>query len=75
MERAAEALPSHPGGRSGLCERRLRKLIAGGTELRAFSQSIVEASLKASNLVNAATTAANLDFKKVLESMQAFRNE
>jgi TRAP-type mannitol/chloroaromatic compound transport system substrate-binding protein len=53
----------------------LRKLIAGGTELRAFSQPIMEASLKASNEVNAETAAANADFKKVLESMRAFRNE
>jgi TRAP-type mannitol/chloroaromatic compound transport system substrate-binding protein len=53
----------------------LRKLIAGGTELRAFSQPIMEASLKESNEVNAETAAANADFKKVLESMQAFRNE
>src|SRR5216684_6628103 len=53
----------------------LRKLIAGGTELRAFSQPIMEACLKASNEVNAETAAANADFKKVLDSMQAFRNE
>src|SRR5436309_11799267 len=33
----------------------LRKLIAGGTELRAFSQPIMEAALKASNEVNAET--------------------
>jgi TRAP-type mannitol/chloroaromatic compound transport system substrate-binding protein len=53
----------------------LRKLIAGGAELRAFSQPVLEACLKASNEVNAETAAANPDFKKVLESMQAFRNE
>jgi TRAP-type mannitol/chloroaromatic compound transport system substrate-binding protein len=53
----------------------LRKLIAGGTELRAFSQPIMEACLKASNEVNAETAATNADFKKVLESMLAFRNE
>jgi TRAP-type mannitol/chloroaromatic compound transport system substrate-binding protein len=53
----------------------LRKLLAGGTELRAFSQPIMEACLKASNEVNADTAARNPDFKKVLESMQAFRNE
>jgi TRAP-type mannitol/chloroaromatic compound transport system substrate-binding protein len=35
----------------------------------------MEACLKASNEVNAETAAANPDFKKVLESMQAFRNE
>jgi TRAP-type mannitol/chloroaromatic compound transport system substrate-binding protein len=53
----------------------LRKLIAGGAQLRAFSQPIMEACLKASNEVNAETAATNADFKKVLESMQAFRNE
>jgi TRAP-type mannitol/chloroaromatic compound transport system substrate-binding protein len=53
----------------------LRRLLAGGVELRAFSQPIMEAALKASNEVNAATAAANADFKKVLESMQAFRND
>jgi TRAP-type mannitol/chloroaromatic compound transport system substrate-binding protein len=53
----------------------LRRLIAAGTQLRAFSQPIMEACLKASNEVNAETAAANADFKKVLESMQAFRNE
>jgi TRAP-type mannitol/chloroaromatic compound transport system substrate-binding protein len=53
----------------------LRRLMAGGTELRAFSQPIMEACLKASNEVNAETAAANPDFKKVLESMQAFRND
>jgi TRAP-type mannitol/chloroaromatic compound transport system substrate-binding protein len=53
----------------------LRKLMATGTELRAFSQPIMEASLKASNEVNAETAAANADFKRTLASMQAFRNE
>src|SRR6266478_6004821 len=53
----------------------LRKLVAGGTELRAFSQPIMEAALKASNEVNAETAAANADFKRVLDSMQAFRND
>src|SRR5258707_3774708 len=53
----------------------LRRLVAGGTELRAFSQSIMEGCLNASNEVNAETAAVNPDFKRVLESMQAFRNE
>jgi TRAP-type mannitol/chloroaromatic compound transport system substrate-binding protein len=35
----------------------------------------MEACLKASNEVNAETAAANADFKKVLTSMQTFRNE
>jgi len=53
----------------------LRRLVAGGTEMRAFSQPIMEGCLKASNEVNAETAAVNPDFKRVLESMQAFRNE
>jgi TRAP-type mannitol/chloroaromatic compound transport system substrate-binding protein len=53
----------------------VRRLVSGGTELRAFSQSIMEASLRASNEVNAETAAANPDFKKVLQSMQDFRND
>jgi hypothetical protein len=53
----------------------LRRLIAGRTELRAFTPSILEACLKASNEVNAETAAKNADFKRVLEAMQAFRNE
>jgi TRAP-type mannitol/chloroaromatic compound transport system substrate-binding protein len=53
----------------------LRRLVAGGTELRAFSQPIMEACLKASNEVNAETAAGNADFKKVLENMLAFRND
>jgi TRAP-type mannitol/chloroaromatic compound transport system substrate-binding protein len=35
----------------------------------------MEACLKASNEVNAETSAANADYKKVLDSMQAFRND
>jgi TRAP-type mannitol/chloroaromatic compound transport system substrate-binding protein len=53
----------------------VRRLVSNGTELRAFSQAIMEASLKASNEVNAETAATNADFKKVLESMQNFRND
>ena len=53
----------------------LRRLLAGGAQLRPFSQPIMEACLKASNEVNAETSAANADYKKVLELMQAFRNE
>jgi TRAP-type mannitol/chloroaromatic compound transport system substrate-binding protein len=53
----------------------LRKLIAGGAELRPFSQPIMEACLKVSNEVNAETAASNADFKRALESMQAFRND
>ena len=53
----------------------LKRLVANGTQLRPFPQSVMEACLKASNEVNAETSAANPDFKKVWESIQAFRND
>jgi TRAP-type mannitol/chloroaromatic compound transport system substrate-binding protein len=53
----------------------LKRLVAGGAQLRPFPQPVMEACLKASNEVNAETAAANADYKKVLESMQAFRND
>ena len=53
----------------------LKRLIAAGAQLRPFPQPIMEACLKASNEVNAETSATNADFKKVLDSMQAFRND
>jgi len=53
----------------------LKRLIAAGAQLRPFPQPVMEACLKASNEVNAETSAANPDYKKVLDSMQAFRND
>ena len=53
----------------------LKRLIAAGAQLRPFPQPVMEACLKASNEVNAETSAANADYKKVLDSMQAFRND
>lgn len=53
----------------------MRKLISGGTALRAFSQAIMEGCLKAANEVKAGVAAANEDYKKVLDSMQSFRND
>jgi TRAP-type mannitol/chloroaromatic compound transport system substrate-binding protein len=53
----------------------LKRLVAAGTQLRPFSQAIMEASLKASHEVNAETSAANPDYKKVWDSIQAFRND
>jgi TRAP-type mannitol/chloroaromatic compound transport system substrate-binding protein len=53
----------------------LRRLLASGMELKAFSQPVMEACLKASNEVNTETSAVNPSFKKVLESMLAFRSE
>ena len=45
----------------------LKRLVANGVQLRPFSQAIMEACLKASNEVNAETSATNPDYKKVLE--------
>ncbi len=53
----------------------LRRLVAGGKELKPFSQPIIGACLKASNEVNAETAAHNEDFGTVLASMQSFRNQ
>ena len=53
----------------------LKRLVAHGVQLRPFSTAVMEACLKASNEVNAETAAANPDYRKVLESMQAFRND
>ena len=53
----------------------LKRLVAAGTQLRPFSQPIMEACLKASQEVNAETSAANADYKKVWDSIQAFRND
>jgi len=53
----------------------LKRLVAGGTQLRPFPVPVMEACLKASMEVNAETSAANADFKKVWDNMQAFRND
>src|SRR5450756_2358691 len=53
----------------------IKRLVANGTQLRPFSQAIMEACLKASNEVNAETSAANPDFKKILDSQMAFRDD
>ncbi len=53
----------------------LKRLVAGGAQLRPFSQAVMEACLTASNEVNAETSATNADYKKVLDSIQAFRGD
>jgi TRAP-type mannitol/chloroaromatic compound transport system substrate-binding protein len=53
----------------------LKRLVAGGTILRPFSPAIMEACLKASNEVNAETSATNADFKKIHDNLMAFKNE
>jgi TRAP-type mannitol/chloroaromatic compound transport system substrate-binding protein len=53
----------------------LRELVAGGTKLHPFSPAIMEASFKAANEIYADTVAKNPNFKKVYESMTAFRKD
>ncbi|MCX7320113.1 MAG: TRAP transporter substrate-binding protein [Hyphomicrobiales bacterium] len=53
----------------------LKRLVAGGTQLRAFSPAIMDASLKAANEVYAETSASNPAFKKIYDSMVAFRGD
>jgi TRAP-type mannitol/chloroaromatic compound transport system substrate-binding protein len=53
----------------------LKRLVANGAQLRPFSPAVMEASLKAANEVYAETSAANADFKKVYDSIVAFRND
>src|SRR5499426_530953 len=53
----------------------IKRLVAAGTQLRAYSPSIMEACLKASNEVNAETSAVNEDYKKVWDSIAAFRED
>jgi TRAP-type mannitol/chloroaromatic compound transport system substrate-binding protein len=53
----------------------LKRLVAGGAQLRPFSQQIMEACLKASNEVHTETSAANAGYKKVLASINEFKND
>jgi TRAP-type mannitol/chloroaromatic compound transport system substrate-binding protein len=50
----------------------MKKLLAGGTKLHAFSPAIMQACLKATRELYAETSASNPDFKKVLDSMNSF---
>jgi TRAP-type mannitol/chloroaromatic compound transport system substrate-binding protein len=53
----------------------LRRLVAAGAQLRPFPQEILEASYKATNEIYEETAAKNPDFKKIIDSIRAFRNE
>jgi len=53
----------------------LKRLVANGVQLRPFSTAIMEACLRASNEVNAETSAANPSYKKVWDSIAAFRRD
>ncbi|KLK92544.1 ABC transporter substrate-binding protein [Microvirga vignae] len=53
----------------------LRSLVGAGAQLRPFSAEILDAAFKATNEVYAEISAQNADFKKVIDSIRAFRNE
>jgi len=53
----------------------LRKLVAGGAQLRPFSQEILGAAFDAANSTYAEITASNAAFKKIYDSQVAFRKD
>ena len=53
----------------------LRELVGRGVQLRSFSPQILEACFEAATQTYAEMSEKNADFKKVYESMRAFRNE
>ena len=53
----------------------LKRLVAAGAQLRAYPMPVMEACLAAWNEVNAEISAGNAEYKKVMESLQAFRND
>jgi TRAP-type mannitol/chloroaromatic compound transport system substrate-binding protein len=52
----------------------LRRLVAGGTQLRAFPRPVMEAAYRASMELYEETGARNANFKRVWEHMRAFRD-
>ncbi len=53
----------------------IRRLIQGGAEVKPFSQEILEACLKAANETYAELSASNPRFKKMYDSLTAFRSD
>jgi TRAP-type mannitol/chloroaromatic compound transport system substrate-binding protein len=53
----------------------LRRLVGSGAQLRPFSQEIMEAAYKANNELFDEISGKNADFKKIYESIRAFRGE
>jgi TRAP-type mannitol/chloroaromatic compound transport system substrate-binding protein len=53
----------------------LKRLVAGGTQLRPFTNEVLEACLKATNELWAEVSAKNPDFKKSIDAMQAYRSD
>jgi len=53
----------------------LKRLVAGGTQLRPFTNEVLEACLKATNELWAEISGKNADFKKSIDAMQAYRSD
>ncbi|MBX9931629.1 MAG: ABC transporter substrate-binding protein [Methylobacterium sp.] len=53
----------------------LRRLVAGGAQLRPFPQDVMEAALKNANEFYVETAAKNADFKRIHDALKTFRNE
>ena len=53
----------------------LRRLVAGGTQLRPFSKAIMDACYAAAMELYAETSAKNPNFKKLWDNMSAFQKE
>jgi TRAP-type mannitol/chloroaromatic compound transport system substrate-binding protein len=53
----------------------VRRLVTAGAQLRPFSQELMEAAFKVSNELYDEISAKNPEFKKLYESVRAFRNE
>ena len=53
----------------------LKRLVAGGTQLRPFTNEVLEACLKATNELWGEISANNPDFKKSVDAMQAYRSD
>jgi TRAP-type mannitol/chloroaromatic compound transport system substrate-binding protein len=53
----------------------IRKLVANGAQLRPFSPEIMQASFDATNELFAEIETTNADFKKIWDSIKAFRKE
>jgi TRAP-type mannitol/chloroaromatic compound transport system substrate-binding protein len=53
----------------------LRRLIAKGAKLRPFTPEVMDACFKATNQLWSEISASNPTFKKMIDSMNAFRNE
>jgi TRAP-type mannitol/chloroaromatic compound transport system substrate-binding protein len=53
----------------------LKRLLANGTQMRAFPAAVMDASFKAANELYAEIAASNADFKKVYDAVVAFRGD